>query len=269
MIELRRKIVGIVPYTAVYFPDDVTVQEVIHHLPPLHLTRLFFTPTDVEGGRCIVSRYLTKTVNSDLTQGSERLWKQMDNTCRRQIRRAEKLYDRIRIERNGSKAESDFMDLMSALAGRKEGVSTISDQRLAALRSNADVFILHFDQTPNCAHLFLRDEQTGRARLLHSANRRLEDRENARTFADLNRLLHWYEMQFYREQGFTTYDLGGITTDGADGIARFKASFGGEVVQEYVYLCSGLSQLAQGARWLFESFTQRGRQWRARREQSA
>lgn len=95
-------------------------------------------------------------------------------------------------------------------------------------------------------HIFLRDAEAGRARLLHSANRRLQEPEKARLCADLNRFLHWHEVRVYRDDGFHLYDFGGINEDRTDGIARFKMSFGGDLLREYTYLCAGFPWLGRG-----------------------
>ena len=94
-------------------------------------------------------------------------------------------------------------------------------------------------------HIFLRDAEAGRARLLHSANRRLQEPEKARLCADLNRFLHWHEVRVYRDDGFHLYDFGGINEDRTDGIARFKISFGGDLLREYTYLCAGFPWLGR------------------------
>src|SRR5207237_4945562 len=53
----------------------------------------------------------------------------------------------------------------------------------------------------------------------------------------MNRLLHWHEMQYYKERGIRHYDFGGLVVDEASPayeISRFKLSFGGEPAVENV-----------------------------------
>jgi hypothetical protein len=268
MVTITRYLAGILPYSAIYFPDARTIRLMTDALAPTRFARLFFTSQDVTG-RCLIGRYTATTVNSDLTVSVESLFKAMDSTCRRQIRRGEKLGSRVSIERNGTNGRRDFLDLLFALARNKDHVATISPKRLALFGEAADVFVAYLDGKPYSAHLMLSDREAGRARLLYSAGRRLEDAALARTSADLNRLLHWHEMQFYREEGFRTYDFGGITQEATDGIARFKISFGGTIVNEHVYLCAGLPRLGQLGCRLLELSTHRGRQWRSRTEEVA
>jgi len=268
MVTITRRLAGVLPYSAIYFPDARTVRTMTDALAPTRIARLFFTSENVVG-RCVVARYLATTVISDLTAPVDALWKATHKDCRQGIRRAEKLGQRVSIERNGANGQRDFMDLLMALARSKKHVATINPRRLALFGDSADVFVAYLDGRPYCAHLYLSDPEASRARELHSATRRLEDAEEARTSADLNRLLHWHEMQLYREQGFRTYDLGGITAEATDGRARFKLSFGGEIVREHVYLCTGMPRLGFAGWRLFEAFTNRGRQWRARAEELA
>ncbi len=101
--------------------------------------------------------------------------------------------------------------------------------------------------------------EIGRARLLYSASRRFDDRETSRLSGTLNRFLHWHEICAYREEGFSTYDLGGIKDDKSNGITQFKMSFGGDVVKEHTYLCAGIPWVGRTARALFEKTVKRAR----------
>ena len=78
------------------------------------------------------------------------------------------------------------------------------------------------------------------------------DIRRAEGLGNLNRLLHWRNMLSYKEEGFDTYDWGGISDDRTDGRVRFKTSFGGAVVEEYTYLCAGWPQLGTIVQPLFD-----------------
>ena len=105
----------------------------------------------------------------------------------------------------------------------------------------------------------LRDSESGRVRGLYHGSRRLDEPEKARLVGNLNRLLHWHNMRVYKQEGFRYYDWGGISADRGDGRARFKMSFGGDVVEEYSYLCAGSRRLGLMVRNLFELASARGR----------
>jgi lipid II:glycine glycyltransferase (peptidoglycan interpeptide bridge formation enzyme) len=52
-----------------------------------------------------------------------------------------------------------------------------------------------------------------------------------------NRLLHWDDIRYFKNQGYSIYDLGGISIDVADkerqAINKFKECFGAVQVKEY------------------------------------
>jgi lipid II:glycine glycyltransferase (peptidoglycan interpeptide bridge formation enzyme) len=52
-----------------------------------------------------------------------------------------------------------------------------------------------------------------------------------------NRLLHWEDIRYFKNQGFSTYDFGGITADINDkekqAINKLKECFGGVKTKEY------------------------------------
>jgi lipid II:glycine glycyltransferase (peptidoglycan interpeptide bridge formation enzyme) len=52
-----------------------------------------------------------------------------------------------------------------------------------------------------------------------------------------NRLLHWEDILYFKDQGYEIYDLGGVTLNQSNkegqAIARFKECFGGSLVKEY------------------------------------
>jgi hypothetical protein len=266
VIDVRRRLKGILPYRTIYFPTESTVREIVANLNPTAIARLFFTSLEVDHARCLVSRYVTATTCLNLRNSLEALGGATDATCRRQIRRAEKIDGRFTIERNSPRAAQDFLTLLNDLANLKEGVSSISSRMLTLLERNVDVFMLYLDGQPNCGHILLRDAEAGRARLLHSANRRLQEPEKARLCGDLNRFLHWHEVQVYRDEGLQLYDFGGISEDRTDGIARFKISFGGDLLREYTYLCAGFPWLGHAVKGVYEFCTSGGRGWRLRTE---
>jgi lipid II:glycine glycyltransferase (peptidoglycan interpeptide bridge formation enzyme) len=65
-----------------------------------------------------------------------------------------------------------------------------------------------------------------------------------------NKFLHWQDMQYFKEQGFGFYDFGGIDlVDTPEGVAKFKQSFGGEIVHGYNFsAASGIYGLIKGSK---------------------
>src|SRR5260370_26614335 len=106
----------------------------------------------------------------------------------------------------------------------------------------------------------LLDKESGVSRMRWSGSRRFEDHATARLAGILNVYLHWYEIEKYREEGFQTYDLGGIGgLDDNVGVNRFKLQFGGTIVREHNYLVAGMPQLWRPVFKTFFAVSARGR----------
>jgi len=91
-------------------------------------------------------------------------------------------------------------------------------------------------------HCYLLDMQLRKVRLLYSAShfRAFGDSAERNLVARANRMLHYKDMLYYRERGYSCYDLGGISLEQNDQekahIANFKAGFGGCIVEESHYI---------------------------------
>jgi hypothetical protein len=259
MVIIDRNLGGIVPYRAVFFPTDETLTELTERTKPTQMARLFWTATELRNANRVVRHEKTTTVCIDLSGTLEALSKGVAKNTRYEIRQAEKLGDRIRIERNGPELTDKFLALFNDFVRSKPEVAAINHSMLRRYEAHADIFMAYLDGNPVCGHVLLRDVEIGRARLLYSASRRFDDRETARLSGTLNRFLHWHEICAYREERFSAYDLGGIKEDKADGITQFKMSFGGDVVKEHTYLCAGIPWVGRTAQALLENVVKRYR----------
>jgi hypothetical protein len=259
MVIIDRNLGGIVPYRAVFFPTDETLTELTERTKPTQMARLFWTATELRNANRVVRHEKTATVCIDLSGTLETLSKGVAKNTRYEIRQAEKLGDRIRIERNGPEVTDKFLALFNDFVRSKPEVAAINHSMLRRYEAHADIFMAYLDGNPVCGHVLLRDVEIGRARLLYSASRRFDDRETARLSGTLNRFLHWHEICAYREERFSAYDLGGIKEGKADGITQFKMSFGGDVVKEHTYLCAGIPWVGRTAQALLEKVVKRYR----------
>jgi lipid II:glycine glycyltransferase (peptidoglycan interpeptide bridge formation enzyme) len=262
MVTIDRYWGGLVPYKAVFFPSDQTLTELTERSKPIQMARLFWTETELRNPSRVVRHEQSATVCVGLGGTPEMLSKEVARNTRYEIRQAEKLGDRVRIERNGPTAIRKFLALFEDFVRSKPEVAAINHSMLSRYRHHADIFLAYLDENPVCGHVLLRDREIGRARLLYSASRRFGDREAARLSGTLNRFLHWREICTYREEGFSTYDFGGIIVDKGNGITQFKMSFGGNVVKEHTYLCAGIPWIGKAAQALFEKTVKRARLWR-------
>ena len=71
------------------------------------------------------------------------------------------------------------------------------------------------------------------ARLYHSCSLFRDRKEEAALIGRSNKRLHWEDMLYFKNKGFTTYDWGGISSfDNPNGIDTFKLSFSGDVERD-------------------------------------
>ena len=250
MVVVERKFFGLAKYRVFFYPTPETIREVVNGLGKLEMARLFLTPVASVSGPCVVRHHLSHTFLIDLTRGSGAVWAAFESNCRNQIRKAEKLGSRIKLVQNGAQVERDFLTVYNQFAQVGGAVRPLKAAAVERYRNVSDIFIISLDDKPIAANLVVRDEQAGRARGTYLASRRFVEAEAAKFCGWLTRYMMWHEMQHYIDQGFTTYDLGGMRRDEDQGSTQFKRAFGGATVAEHAYFCAGtrwLGELAYGA----------------------
>ncbi len=165
----------------------------------------------------------------DLTATEEELWQRLDRkSCRYEIRKGRELDSEITRNEDTERARN----LVNAHRQRTRYARVISSTAWGELREYVDVFVVAHEGVPVAAHVVLVDRP--RARLLLSATTDRADAVDTRIVGQLNRLLHWHELLYYRGCGFAKYDFGGIAdrSSPAYSVTQFKLSFGGDVVDE-------------------------------------
>lgn len=192
----------------------------------------------LDGGRFTGWYRPTVTILLNLEHDLDKLFSEASSTCRRQIRKIDRIFKQTEIRCNDSAAQADFLKLYNGFVAHSRHSETLSRARLDVLRPTTDVFVAYFEGRPLCGHVFIRDEAVRRVGLLLSASTRLEGEDTPIFVGSINRWLHWHEIQLYKSQGMLVYDLGGAGTDTPReaGIARFKRSFGGKEVLEHNYI---------------------------------
>ncbi len=245
MVTIERMLAGLIPYRTVFFPTRAALAQGLDSLAPTRVARYFWAETDLNHP-LVVRHERTATICIDLRQPLDKILAAMSQSTRRKVRSAEKLGDRMAIKRNHPEAARELVSLYNALAHAKvAGVSPIDEGIVARYAPHSDIQVVHLDGEPLCTHLNMRDPDSGRARIIFTANRRFEDHDTARLCGFVNSYLHWHEILTYREEGFGTYDFGGISTGENAGIDQFKHGFGGAVVNENTYLCAGSPAFAR------------------------
>lgn len=266
MITISRKLKRIIPYNIVLWPTESVVREMAENLPTTHLVRVDIANTELLTGRCLVDRNLSLTLAIDLRRDLEQIYKDLIPNARIRVHKAQKLGERVTVRRytalpgQENLIEEFVLLYNNFIAGKTASLFRLSKAHIAGYFPNAELILMDLDGESICGHLNLLDKESGVSRMLWSASRRFEDHATARLAGILNVYLHWYEIENYREQGFQTYDFGGIGgLDDNLGVNRFKLQFGGNIVREHNYMMAGMPKLWRAVFNAFVTVSARGR----------
>ena len=208
MVVIQRRLGRLLPYKMVFFASEASLHRIAEKLRPYEMARFFYTSGRLDDSR-LIKRERTFTVCNSLLKPPEEWWKRFAPYNRAEIRKAERLGERVRIGRNEEAGITDFLTVYNDFARLKDGVWQISATLIKRYERFADRLVLYLDEQPMVVNLVLRDPESGRVRGLYNASRRLDEPKKARLVGNLNRLLHWHDMLHLRVQGFSTYDFGG------------------------------------------------------------
>jgi hypothetical protein len=266
MIVISKRLKGIIPYKLVLWPTESVVREMAENLPATHVARVDIANTELLTGRCLVDHYLSLTLAIDLRRDLEQINKDLITNARIRIHKAQKLGDRVTVRRyTGPTGQEKLIDEFVRLynnfiASKTAFLFPISRALIASYFPNAELILMDLDGASICGHLNLLDKELGVSRMCWSASRRFEDHAMARLAGILNVYLHWYEIEKYRQEGFQTYDFGGIGgLDDNMGVNRFKLQFGGTIVREHNYIMAGMPKLWRSAFNAFVAVSARSR----------
>jgi Acetyltransferase (GNAT) domain len=222
----------------VFFANGDQLEELVDGTVANEILRIRQTGASVPAGAGVLERKRFRTSCLDLARDLDELYGAMDGGCRYRIQRGRRLGERVTVRRNDDRAATDFMMLYERFTQRNGHAHPLSAPRYREYSPVADTWTAYFDGRAMCAHLVLRDPQSGRARTLYSAGRQWEGSEPAKITGTLNRYLHWREFEAYRGEGFGLFDFGGIG-DGSSSVAKFKLSFGGFPLEENDFVVAG------------------------------
>jgi FemAB family len=266
LITISKRLKGIIPYKIILWPTESVVREMAENLPTADVVRVDIAKTELQTGRCLVDHNVSLTLAIDLQRDLEQINKDLITNARIRIHKAQKLGDRVSVRRyTGLPDQENLIDEFVLLynnfvAGKTRFLFPLSEAQIASHFPNAELILMDLDGESICGHVNLLDKDSGVSRMLWSASRRFEDHVTARLAGILNVYLHWYEIEKYREEGFQTYDFGGIGgLDDNVGVNRFKLQFGGTIVREHNYMMAGMPRLWRAIFNAFVAVSPRGR----------
>ena len=230
----------------IYYPEACEIRGLGRSLGMNQIIYIRQAPQFFEPEGPVVHHRAFRTSVVDLTRGTDELFEDLKKTTRIQVRRIERLRDKIEVRRNDG-VDSDFLTVYNEFVGVKRHSERLSPRRLLQLKPFTDIFVSYFEGRPLCAHAYIRDEKRKRVGLMLAGSTRFSGVDAPVFVGSINRWLHWYEMRLYKSEGIEIYDLGGTgtSTPQKEAIARFKLSLGGKQVVEHNYMIANpLGRLA-------------------------
>ena len=196
-----------------FFPTLPEIISLNHNLSFNTILRIRQTPIELNNSKNLIS-YEPRITNSiDLTRELGHIYADMHpKSCRYKINRAQRIKDQIQIQRNNPNVYKDFVYVYNMLAKQKGHTYPLSHKYLHQYLNVSDVWVIYHNDRPICGHLIVLDSTLQRAHLCYSASLHLNSKEDAKLSGDLNRYLHWHEIQAYKDRGFKLYDFGGGRT---------------------------------------------------------
>lgn len=93
---------------------------------------------------------------------------------------------------------------------------------------------VEFQEKPIVYHAYIIDGENARLWMSCSVFRDSEDKQYRALVGRANKRLHSDDIQYFKNNGYSSYDWGGISSlNEPNGIDRFKMSFGGTPIQYY------------------------------------
>jgi hypothetical protein len=213
-----------------------------------------------------------KTMLTDLTEPLDRLFGSFTSTCRNRIRKAEREGLRFRaFQADELKADpallASFKEDYAEFVKLKGIPYAYNDSAMAEYLAGGSLLLTDAskDGVSYARHLMLSDGK--RTRGLYSVARFRTGGLDARVAANVNRFLHWKDIEYLSRLGYETYDWGGIRDEKEpDGVDQFKLEFRGRVF-EYVNVFAAGTVLGKAALlllkacrgWLYERRDSRSR----------
>jgi hypothetical protein len=189
--------------------------------------------------------FQTKVI--DLTASEAEIFSQFRKNTQREIRKAQ--HDGVTCHFDGDPAT--FRRFYNH-AVRDKGLRPIQSARIEAAAGEVCVSYARLDDTVLVMHCTLIDLTLRRARVWYGCPR--HEPEDSAEFRQMvgraNRLLHFEDMRYFKNQEVTTYDFGGYSAEKADqkhmAINAFKDSFGGQLLVETNYISYPLFLAVRG-----------------------
>lgn len=177
------------------------------------------------------------TSHIDLKLPETTLWNLISKSFQNEIRKAEKDgWELTIIEAPTDKEILEFKGFFDNFARNKK-IAFSDIDLMRALISCGSLYLIHIrkhDQKLMVYNAYIHD--MNRVRLLYSSNNLYSHDNSSQVVGRNSKLLHWRAINHFKKNGFTLYDMGGLSTIDRPPhaqINKYKRSFGGRDVIEY------------------------------------
>jgi hypothetical protein len=204
-------------------------------------------PFDIDGFDGVLFQGCSKNVNLvgftkqefttlviDLNQDLDRIWQNFGKSSSRySINKAKKVGVRVIMNQ-----EYDTFFDMNSKFRKAKGLPKFNLD-IEFMKKNGLLFLSEFEGEILGGQFYLTDGKN--IRWLLNASKRFEKAGKIRILiGQANRLMVWEAINYAKVHGIHTFDMGGYNTDKMpdpqkEGVNRFKKSFGGQMMTQYIY----------------------------------
>lgn len=184
----------------------------------------------------------------DLRKDEEELFKNMNKSTRREIRKASEKDELNYYETDSPTAEEikEFTSFYNLFAKDKK-IALCNSERLIQIRNNNSLIMTSVKDSQNntiCSGVLLKDKENKQLYGIYGASGRLSktSNEDRRLNGRANKYLHWKEIQSAKKRGMDWYNFGGEVYEEKDkGVNQFKLGFGAiQKLDRRVYIANSL-----------------------------
>jgi lipid II:glycine glycyltransferase (peptidoglycan interpeptide bridge formation enzyme) len=219
MISFVKKFSGI-GVSEIWFADKFSFKHSFRLAAYMHVKK--------PAGKILGISQNTHTVENDLHPSETATFNGFSKTVQTEVRQAE----RYGVDCMFTDDAEKFTAFYNEFAVSRQ-IDATSVKRLQEMQPFLKLSIAAYNGNWIAAHSYLTDKQAGVVRLMHAASQRLNTEVDKQLAGKANKLLHYFDMMQFKQQGYTLYDFGGYANNTADkglqGINKFKLSFGGAV----------------------------------------
>ena len=224
MIEYITRL-GFIKVKHVFFGERIKLSDFYKLVSYSYMRKKVFNPF------FIVANRQTRLI--DLTQPFEQIFQDFGFYNRRNIRRTSK--NNLKFSTITSMKE--FVDFYNTFAAKKH-LELLNLNNLKKIPCFTITKITKEEETL-AMHFYLTDKNISLVRGFYGASIRLDNSADTKLASLANRYLHYKDLEYFKENGFTTYDWGGTAEHTKKKtnhrIDEFKKQFGGYIVDEYQY----------------------------------